>query len=204
MVCEVTAKCSNASVVVVDLERQLFLPFAVQRPLLSLAMIFKVPNTLLARSIYYLCDQRHVSEMYNFSEFLLHCCEIGIKRNPFMLQVVKRCWATPERSPGHSVQYSLIEESCSVPGSLDGTVRIVENGVSKRARWEGSVFKFVNFEQVWLHCSIQVCFGNGCQKVSISFMFKQRAFSTKYCEITVNNWLHKTKISYRALFSIIS
>ena len=34
-------------------------------------------------------------------------------------------------------------------------------------RWEGPVFKFVDDEKVWLHCSLQVCFHKDCEPVSL-------------------------------------
>nr|CAB3261818.1 uncharacterized protein LOC100177370 [Phallusia mammillata] len=77
--------------------------------------------------------------------------------------VVRECWATPARDHNHPNRYDIISESCAIPGSLDDSIRILENGMSKRARWQGSVFKFVEFDHVWLHCEIRVCFGDNCQ-----------------------------------------
>ena len=60
------------------------------------------------------------------------------------------CWATPEKDPFGDLQHYLIETGCGVDGVLDGTLRILENGQSKMAKWQGAVFQFVGYEEVWL------------------------------------------------------
>ena len=70
------------------------------------------------------------------------------------------CWATPEKDPFGDLQHYLIETGCGVDGVLDGTLRILENGQSKMAKWQGAVFQFVGYEEVWLHCDIRVCFSD--------------------------------------------
>uniref|UniRef100_H2Y9H8 ZP domain-containing protein n=1 Tax=Ciona savignyi TaxID=51511 RepID=H2Y9H8_CIOSA len=76
---------------------------------------------------------------------------------------LRRCWGTPERAPDHAQQYPIISDYCKVPESLGGSIRVIDNGESRRVKWEGSVFKFISFRQVWLHCEIRVCFGDDCK-----------------------------------------
>ena len=82
--------------------------------------------------------------------------------------MVKRCWGTPVRSPNHPGAYPIIEDGCPMNGSLDGTVRIIENGEGTRVKWEGSVFKFLDYDEVWLHCEIKVCVETTCKQASIN------------------------------------
>lgn len=89
--------------------------------------------------------------------------------DPTIRVTILECWATPQQDPNVDLQHFLIEEGCGVDGVLDGTLQIFENGQSKMAKWAGSVFKFVGYDQVWLHCNIRVCFGEedckpGCEK----------------------------------------
>ena len=79
-------------------------------------------------------------------------------QDPSIRVTVVDCWATPQQDPNGELQHFLIEEGCGVDEVLDGTLDIIENGQSKMAKWAGSVFKFVGYEQVWLHCNIRVCF----------------------------------------------
>jgi len=77
--------------------------------------------------------------------------------------VVKRCWATPQEDPNFAVSYPIIEDRCPIPGSMDGGLVVTDNGAGHHVRWEGPVFKFVDDEKVWLHCSLQVCFHKDCE-----------------------------------------
>jgi len=80
--------------------------------------------------------------------------------DPNVRVTLQECWATPESSPGHDLRHDLINDACGVPGVLDNTLDIVSNGDSRMAKWHGSVFKFVGYENVWLHCNIKVCFAD--------------------------------------------
>lgn len=80
--------------------------------------------------------------------------------DPSIRVTIMECWATPHQDPNGALQHYLIEEGCGVADVLDGSLNIYENGQSKMAKWAGSVFKFVGYEQVWLHCNIRVCFGD--------------------------------------------
>ncbi|CAG5105137.1 Oidioi.mRNA.OKI2018_I69.chr1.g1866.t2.cds [Oikopleura dioica] len=80
--------------------------------------------------------------------------------DPNVRVTLQECWATPESSPAHELRHDLIADACGVPGVLDNTLDIVSNGDSRMAKWHGSVFKFVGYENVWLHCNIKVCFAD--------------------------------------------
>lgn len=80
-------------------------------------------------------------------------------KDPAIKVTLQECWATPDQNPNDALQHFLIENGCGVEDVLDGTLKIYENGQSKMAKWAGSVFKFVGYDQVWLHCNIRVCFG---------------------------------------------
>nr|XP_002128898.1 uromodulin-like [Ciona intestinalis]XP_009859756.1 uromodulin-like [Ciona intestinalis] len=81
--------------------------------------------------------------------------------------LMKECWGTVSDSPGASPQYPLVQEGCAVASSGDGAVRVTQNGVSHQGMWNSPVFKFVgndpSFENVWLHCNLQICINRNCE-----------------------------------------
>ena len=81
-------------------------------------------------------------------------------QDPTIRVTTLQCWATPEQDPHGELQHYLIQEGCAVDGVLDGTLSILENGQSKMAKWQGAVFQFVGYDEVWLHCDIKVCFND--------------------------------------------
>lgn len=81
-------------------------------------------------------------------------------QDPTIRVTTLQCWATPEQDPHGELQHYLIQEGCAVDGVLDGTLAILENGQSKMAKWQGAVFQFVGYDEVWLHCDIKVCFND--------------------------------------------
>jgi hypothetical protein len=81
-------------------------------------------------------------------------------QDPTIRVTTLQCWATPEKDPHGDLQHYLIQEGCAVDGVLDGTLSILENGQSKMAKWQGAVFQFVGYDEVWLHCDIKVCFND--------------------------------------------
>jgi len=89
--------------------------------------------------------------------------------------MIKQCWGTPVRSPLHPAAYPIIEDGCPVKDSLDGTIEIIENGKGKRAIWEGSVFKFLDYDEVWLHCEIKICLGTKCKQVKMMQQFSNNS-----------------------------
>uniref|UniRef100_H2YAS9 ZP domain-containing protein n=1 Tax=Ciona savignyi TaxID=51511 RepID=H2YAS9_CIOSA len=81
--------------------------------------------------------------------------------------LMKECWGTVSDNPGASPQYPLVQAGCPVASSADGAVRVTQNGVSHQGMWNSPVFKFVGnepeFENVWLHCNLQICINRNCQ-----------------------------------------
>ncbi|XP_029102568.1 uromodulin-like, partial [Scleropages formosus] len=78
--------------------------------------------------------------------------------------VIDSCWATPINDPLSSVRWDLIVQEC--PNPADGTVEILQNGVSTSSRFS---FKMLTFTSnttttVFLHCQIHLCVlsGNNC------------------------------------------
>ncbi|KAG9463199.1 hypothetical protein GDO78_022214 [Eleutherodactylus coqui] len=71
---------------------------------------------------------------------------------------VDKCWATPTNDPSHPVQYTFIQDSCSLV-FLDETLSIIMNGMSAEAMFRIQMFKFVGlaYNNVFLHCSVKIC-----------------------------------------------
>ncbi|XP_058260767.1 alpha-tectorin-like [Hemibagrus wyckioides] len=70
--------------------------------------------------------------------------------------VIDSCWATPVNQANYTVRWDLITRKC--PNSNDGTVKILENGVSTTGRFSFKMFSFYEDEsRVFLHCSIHLC-----------------------------------------------
>ncbi|XP_071976716.1 uromodulin-like [Engystomops pustulosus] len=70
--------------------------------------------------------------------------------------VMKNCYATPTANPSDPVKYYIIKDSC--PNKQDSTIRVLENGVSRKGRLSLQVFKFVgNYNSVYAHCAISLC-----------------------------------------------
>ncbi|XP_029102555.1 alpha-tectorin [Scleropages formosus] len=77
--------------------------------------------------------------------------------------VIDSCWATPINDPLSSVRWDLIVQEC--PNPADGTVQILQNGISTSSRFSFKMFTFTsNSTTVFLHCQIHLCVlsGNNC------------------------------------------
>ncbi|XP_046691095.1 alpha-tectorin-like isoform X4 [Silurus meridionalis] len=77
--------------------------------------------------------------------------------------VIDSCWATPVKEANYTVRWDLINHKC--PNAIDGTVKMIENGVSTTGRFSFKMFSFHNDEsKVFLHCSIHLCLlrNNNC------------------------------------------
>ncbi|KAG8558193.1 hypothetical protein GDO81_016899 [Engystomops pustulosus] len=78
--------------------------------------------------------------------------------------VMLQCYATPTNNPLDKVSYGIIVNSC--PNREDGTIRILENGISTQGKFYFQVFKFVgDYTYVYLHCQVHLCRGS-CLPVS--------------------------------------
>ncbi|KAG8433121.1 hypothetical protein GDO86_017420, partial [Hymenochirus boettgeri] len=70
--------------------------------------------------------------------------------------VMTNCYATPSRSPDDVMKYYIIQNSC--PNKQDGTINVIENGLSTTARFSLELFKFIgDRDLVYLHCQIYLC-----------------------------------------------
>ncbi|XP_054455493.1 alpha-tectorin-like [Anoplopoma fimbria] len=69
--------------------------------------------------------------------------------------VVDSCWATPVNIPSYPVRWALIDAEC--PNPADGTVELVQNGISTVSRFSFRMFTFDNFSSIYLHCQVHLC-----------------------------------------------
>ncbi|KAM4623712.1 alpha-tectorin-like [Polymixia lowei] len=69
--------------------------------------------------------------------------------------VLDSCWATPVNMASYPVRWDLILNEC--PNTEDGTVEMVQNGVSTAARFSFRMFTFTNFSTIYLHCQVHLC-----------------------------------------------
>ncbi|XP_063788812.1 uromodulin-like [Pseudophryne corroboree] len=70
--------------------------------------------------------------------------------------LMKNCFATPTRSIDDPVKYYMIKNKC--PNRKDGTIRVMENGLSTQGRFSVQMFKFVgDYNLVYLHCEASIC-----------------------------------------------
>ncbi|KAL6474836.1 hypothetical protein MHYP_G00158760 [Metynnis hypsauchen] len=73
------------------------------------------------------------------------------------------CWATPVDDPDYYLRWDLIMRGC--PNPKDGTVQMVQNGISTSSRFTFRMFDFnKGTSKVFLHCNIQLCLlhSNNC------------------------------------------
>ncbi|CAI5658934.1 unnamed protein product [Oreochromis niloticus] len=69
--------------------------------------------------------------------------------------ILDSCWATPVNDASYPVRWDLITTQCPTPA--DGTVELVQNGVSTVARFSFRMFTFTNFSSIYLHCQVHLC-----------------------------------------------
>ena len=78
---------------------------------------------------------------------------------------IRNCWASPGNVTSGDLQvekFDMIER----PGcSAHPRISVIENGQSTQARFQSLAFAFAGFDEVYLFCDIQICFGD-CQPVS--------------------------------------
>ncbi|MED6295488.1 hypothetical protein CHARACLAT_032339 [Characodon lateralis] len=85
----------------------------------------------------------------------------GVDQRQFAT-VLDSCWATPVNHPSYPVRWDLITSNC--PNPQDGTVEVIQNGVSTVARFSFRMFTFTNHTEIFLHCSVNLCLlrNNNC------------------------------------------
>ncbi|KAM4526944.1 alpha-tectorin isoform 2-T2 [Fundulus diaphanus] len=76
--------------------------------------------------------------------------------------VLDSCWATPVNQANYPVRWDLIISQC--PNPEDGTVDVIQNGVSTSARFSFRMFTFTNHTEIFLHCNVHMCLltNNSC------------------------------------------
>nr|XP_054605671.1 alpha-tectorin isoform X1 [Nothobranchius furzeri]XP_054605672.1 alpha-tectorin isoform X1 [Nothobranchius furzeri]XP_054605673.1 alpha-tectorin isoform X1 [Nothobranchius furzeri]XP_054605674.1 alpha-tectorin isoform X1 [Nothobranchius furzeri]XP_054605675.1 alpha-tectorin isoform X1 [Nothobranchius furzeri] len=76
--------------------------------------------------------------------------------------VIDSCWATPDTNANNPIHWDLIISEC--PNPADGTVKLIQNGVSTVARFSFKMFTFTNSDEIYLHCNIHLCLlsSNSC------------------------------------------
>ncbi|PWA16722.1 hypothetical protein CCH79_00017471 [Gambusia affinis] len=86
----------------------------------------------------------------------------GVDQRQFAA-VLDSCWATPVNQPNYPVRWDLITAQC--PNPDDGTVEVIQNGVSTVSRFSFRMFTFTNHTQIYLHCNVHLCLlrNNNCR-----------------------------------------
>uniref|UniRef100_A0A8C6PMK8 ZP domain-containing protein n=1 Tax=Nothobranchius furzeri TaxID=105023 RepID=A0A8C6PMK8_NOTFU len=86
--------------------------------------------------------------------------------------VIDSCWATPDTNANNPIHWDLIISEC--PNPADGTVKLIQNGVSTVARFSFKMFTFTNSDEIYLHCNIHLCLlsSNSCTAVRTASLFK--------------------------------
>ncbi|XP_026018807.1 alpha-tectorin-like isoform X2 [Astatotilapia calliptera] len=69
--------------------------------------------------------------------------------------ILDSCWATPVNMPNYPVRWDLITAEC--PNEADGTVELIQNGISTEARFSFRMFTFTNYSSIYLHCNVHLC-----------------------------------------------
>ncbi|XP_058262582.1 uncharacterized protein LOC131363755 isoform X2 [Hemibagrus wyckioides] len=70
--------------------------------------------------------------------------------------VLDNCWATPVNQTDYSVRWDLIINEC--PNPNDGTVSVLQNGVSTSSHFSFRMFTFTGFSaKIYLHCQVHLC-----------------------------------------------
>ncbi|KAM9837942.1 alpha-tectorin-like [Aulostomus maculatus] len=81
---------------------------------------------------------------------------------PGSLTVLDSCWATPVNIANHPLRRELISEGCANP--KDGSVEMIQNGISTTARFSFRLLTFPKYSSIYLHCSVHHCLSshNNC------------------------------------------
>merc|ERR1711892_701415 len=85
---------------------------------------------------------------------------IGVVGNNIgeMVIVARDCWITPDNDPNNLVQYNILGDACANQDDADN-INVLENGVSKQARFSFASFEFsgVDGGQLYAHCDVRLC-----------------------------------------------
>ncbi|XP_072522813.1 pancreatic secretory granule membrane major glycoprotein GP2-like [Salminus brasiliensis] len=80
--------------------------------------------------------------------------------------VLDECWATPDENMTNSIRWDLITNEC--PNPNDGTVMVLQNGVSTSSQFSFQMFTFAGIsDKVYLHCKVHLCLltGGDCEQL---------------------------------------
>ncbi|KAI4885574.1 hypothetical protein NFI96_027657, partial [Prochilodus magdalenae] len=70
--------------------------------------------------------------------------------------VIDSCWGTPVNNTNSSLFWPLVSEEC--PNPQDGTVKVLQNGISTSSRFSFRMFTFTGqSESIYLHCKVHLC-----------------------------------------------
>uniref|UniRef100_A0A8C4T620 Alpha-tectorin-like n=1 Tax=Erpetoichthys calabaricus TaxID=27687 RepID=A0A8C4T620_ERPCA len=79
----------------------------------------------------------------------------GVDETQFV-STLQSCWATPDTDPDSELRWDLIIHQC--PNPLDGTVKIIQDGISTVSRFSFNMFRFkADSNHLYVHCNIQLC-----------------------------------------------
>ncbi|KAF4084631.1 hypothetical protein AMELA_G00108180 [Ameiurus melas] len=85
------------------------------------------------------------------------------------------CWATPVNQIDYYIRWDLIVNDC--PNPADGTVAVLQNGVSTSSYFSFRMFTFTGFSsQIFLHCQVHLCLleSGNCAQPCDGQMFRRR------------------------------
>uniref|UniRef100_A0A3P9IAE2 ZP domain-containing protein n=1 Tax=Oryzias latipes TaxID=8090 RepID=A0A3P9IAE2_ORYLA len=83
--------------------------------------------------------------------------------------ILDSCWATPVNTEDylflisnlHSPKSYISFSSNRCPNPEDGTVELIQSGISTVARFSFRMFTFTNFTSIFIHCNVHLCLLNG-------------------------------------------
>ncbi|KAK2866114.1 hypothetical protein Q7C36_002170 [Tachysurus vachellii] len=92
--------------------------------------------------------------------------------------VLDNCWATPINQMDSLVRWDLIIREC--PNPADGTVEVLQNGISTSSRFSFRMFMFTGFSgnSIILHCQVHLCLqgpGNCAQSCNGTLSRRRRS-----------------------------
>ncbi|KAI4894714.1 hypothetical protein NFI96_034359 [Prochilodus magdalenae] len=84
---------------------------------------------------------------------------VGVDSQRFST-VLDSCWATPYDDINYYIHWDLVIKEC--PNPKDGTVQILQNGVSTSSHFSFRMFTFTGLtDSFFLHCQVHLCLLNG-------------------------------------------
>uniref|UniRef100_A0A3B3VDX7 ZP domain-containing protein n=1 Tax=Poecilia latipinna TaxID=48699 RepID=A0A3B3VDX7_9TELE len=158
----------------INRERNLHLDFCCVYPLVMIPFsLFFYFYILISYSLSITESSKQISIAYTNGNIELEVDEMfymevrteGVDQRQFAT-VLDSCWATPVNQANYPVRWDLITSLC--PNPEDGTVEVIQNGVSTVSRFSFRMFTFTNHTEIYLHCNVHLCLlrNNNCTAVS--------------------------------------